>query len=37
VVHAEVKHDAPLDIIKELRALEKEIAEGLTKLEEMLA
>ena len=32
----EVKHDKPADIIKELRALEKEISDGLTKLEAML-
>jgi type I restriction enzyme M protein len=36
VVHAEVKHDAPKDIIKELRELEGEIAKGLTALEEMM-
>ena len=37
VVHAEVTHDTPKDIIKELRDLEAEIATGLTALEEMLA
>lgn len=36
VVHAEVEHAAPADIIRELRALEAEIAQGLTVLEEML-
>lgn len=36
VVHAEVEHAAPADIIRELRALEAEIAQGLTALEEML-
>jgi len=37
VVHEEVEHAAPADIIRELRALEDEIARGLTALEEMLA
>lgn len=37
VVHAEVKHDKPADIIRELRALEEEIAKELTALEGMLA
>lgn len=37
VVHAEVKHDKPEDIIRELRGLEDEIAKGLTALEGMLA
>ena len=37
VVHAEVEHAAPADIIRELRALEDEIAKGLTALEGMLA
>ncbi|MCW2410406.1 MULTISPECIES: type I restriction-modification system subunit M [unclassified Sphingobium] len=37
VVHAEVEHAAPADIIRELRALEEEIAKGLTALEGMLA
>jgi len=37
VVHAEVKHDKPADIIRELRGLEDEIAKGLTVLEGMLA
>jgi type I restriction enzyme M protein len=36
VEHAEVLHDAPAAIIAELRTLEQEIAEGLTRLEEML-
>lgn len=36
VVHEEVEHAAPKDIIAELRALEGEIAEGLKRLEEML-
>ncbi|WP_337138221.1 type I restriction-modification system subunit M [Sphingomonas aquatica] len=37
VEHVEQKHDKPADIIAELRALETEISEGLTKLEAMLA
>lgn len=36
LVHAEVEHAAPADIIRELRALEYEIAKGLTALEGML-
>lgn len=36
VEHAEVTHDSPADIIKELRQLEAEISDGLTKLEAML-
>lgn len=36
VEHEEVKHDKPSDIIKELRTLEKEISDGLAKLEAML-
>jgi type I restriction enzyme M protein len=36
VEHAEVTHDKPADIIKELRTLEQEISDGLTKLEAML-
>ncbi|MEE4212479.1 MAG: hypothetical protein V2I43_24810, partial [Parvularcula sp.] len=36
VEHDEVTHDNPADIIKELRALEQEISDGLTKLEAML-
>lgn len=36
VEHAEVTHDSPAKIIKELRQLETEISDGLTKLEEML-
>jgi type I restriction enzyme M protein len=37
VEHAAVDHAAPQDIIAELRAIEAEIAEGLDRLEEMLA
>jgi type I restriction enzyme M protein len=37
VEHQEVEHDPPAEIIRELRKLEKEIADGLTRLEEMLA
>jgi type I restriction enzyme M protein len=37
VEHAEVEHAAPQDIIAELRAIEAEIAEGLDRLQEMLA
>ncbi|WP_347094065.1 class I SAM-dependent DNA methyltransferase [Sphingomonas parapaucimobilis] len=37
VVHAEVEHVDPADIIRELRVLEAEIAEGLKALEGMLA
>lgn len=37
VVNAEVAHAAPQDILRELRALEAEIAQGLTALEGMLA
>ena len=36
VEHEEQNHAAPADIIRELRALEEEISNGLTKLEEML-
>lgn len=36
VEHTVVTHDKPADIIAELRTLEKEISEGLTKLEAML-
>ncbi len=36
VVHAEVAHDSPKDIIAELRALEGEITKGLDALEGML-
>jgi len=36
VEHEEVEHDPPAKIIAELRVLEKGIAEGLTRLEEML-
>lgn len=37
VVHAEVEHRAPREIIAELKALETEIAQGLDDLEAMLA
>lgn len=37
VEHAEVEHESPAAIIAELRAIEAEIAEGLNRLEEMLA
>jgi type I restriction enzyme M protein len=37
VEHAAVDHAAPAQIIAELRAIEAEIAEGLDRLEEMLA
>ncbi|HYI38779.1 MAG TPA: class I SAM-dependent DNA methyltransferase [Allosphingosinicella sp.] len=37
VEHEEVTHDTPADIIKELRELEKEIVQGLARIEEMLA
>lgn len=37
VEHAEVEHDSPAAIIAELRAIEAEVAEGLDRLEEMLA
>ena len=36
VEHEDQTHAAPADIIRELRALEKDISSGLTKLEEML-
>lgn len=36
VVQAAVKHDKPADILKELRALEKQISDGLTELEGLL-
>lgn len=36
VAHEEKKHEAPADIIRELRGLEMQISEGLTKLEDML-
>jgi len=36
VEHAEVTHDSPAEIIKELRQLEQEISSGLAKLEAML-
>lgn len=36
VEHAHVEHDAPKDIIRELREIEVEIANGLTRLEQML-
>ncbi|QUS36370.1 type I restriction-modification system subunit M [Falsirhodobacter algicola] len=37
VEHAEVEHESPAAIIADLRAIEAEIAEGLDRLEEMLA
>lgn len=36
VEHEEQIHEAPADIIRELRTIEKEITDGLSKLEEML-
>lgn len=36
IEHAEVTHDKPAEIIKELRKLETEISDGLAKLEAML-
>jgi type I restriction enzyme M protein len=36
VEHEDQTHAAPADIIRELRALEKDISGGLTKLEDML-
>jgi type I restriction enzyme M protein len=36
VEHVHVEHDAPADIIRELREIEAEISTGLTRLEEML-
>jgi type I restriction enzyme M protein len=36
VEHAELTHDSPAEIIRELRQLETEISDGLTKLEAML-
>lgn len=36
VEHEQVEHDAPADIIRELREIEGEIAQGLTRLEDML-
>ena len=36
VEHETVEHASPADVIRELKALEKEIAEGMAKLEEML-
>ncbi|HML94732.1 MAG TPA: class I SAM-dependent DNA methyltransferase [Thermodesulfobacteriota bacterium] len=36
VEHEEQHHDAPADIIRELRGLEEEISDGLTRLEDML-
>ena len=35
-VHAEVKHESPATIIASLKVLEKEISEGLAKLEEIV-
>ena len=36
VEHADHKHASPVAILKELRQLEDDISEGLSKLEEML-
>ncbi len=36
VVHEEVKHDPPQKILAELKALEKEILQGIEELEGML-
>ncbi|MBK5963311.1 DNA methyltransferase [Thiocystis minor] len=36
VEHEQVEHEAPAGIIRELREIEKEISQGLTRLEEML-
>ena len=36
IEHEEVEHEDPKDIIAELREMEGEISEGLTRLEEML-
>jgi type I restriction enzyme M protein len=36
VEHEKAEHDLPADIIRELRAIEAEISEGLDKLEEMV-
>jgi type I restriction enzyme M protein len=36
IEHEEVEHEDPKDIIRELREIEGEISEGLTRLEEML-
>ena len=36
VEHEEVEHEAPAEIIRELREIEGEISKGLTRLEEML-
>ena len=36
IEHEEVEHEAPTAIIRELREIEGEISEGLTRLEEML-
>jgi type I restriction enzyme M protein len=36
VEHEEVEHESPAAIIADLRKLEDEISEGLTKLEAML-
>jgi type I restriction enzyme M protein len=37
IVHDEVEHRAPLDIIADIEALEVEIADGLAELKAMLA
>jgi len=36
VVHAEVAHESPAAILADLRRIEAEIAEGMTRLEEMV-
>lgn len=36
-VHEEVRHESPATIIAALKTLEKEISDGLAKLEEMVA
>ena len=36
VEHEEVEHESPVAILADLRRLEAEIAEGTTRLEEML-
>ena len=36
VEHELVSHDSPAEILKDLRRIEAEIAEGMTRLEELL-
>lgn len=36
ILHEEVEHQSPAEIIADLRALETEITEGLDRLEDML-